>query len=51
MKTTRIVPYTHIDDEEKYEDLKQVGWTWTADPDRRTFYQNKETGEKSCQAF
>lgn len=32
---------------EEEQDLKDIGWTWTADPDGRTFYRNKETEEKS----
>jgi hypothetical protein len=47
LKTTRIVPYDLLDDAAEDKELKELGWTWTTDPEGRTFYQNKNTGEKS----
>ena len=47
-KTTRIVPYNLQKNKERDNELKELGWTWTTEPDGRTFYQNtKKTGEKS----
>ena len=47
LKTSRIVPYDFLDEKEEAKELKALGWTWLTDPDGRTFYQNKSTGEKT----
>ena len=48
LKTSRIVPYdTRDEEEEQDQDLKELGWIQMTDPEGRTFYLNKETGEKS----
>ena len=46
LKTTRIVAYD-IQDQKEEKELKELGWTWQTDPEGRTFYQNKATGEKT----
>ena len=47
LKTTRIVPNDLLGDMTENQELKALGWTWLTDPEGRTFYQNKSTGEKS----
>ena len=47
LKTTRIVPYDLQEQESEERDLEELGWTWMTDPEGRTFYLNKNTGEKS----
>ena len=47
LKTTRIVPYDLLDDAAEEKELKALGWTMFTDPEGRTFYLNKSTGEKS----
>lgn len=47
MKTARIVPYNEKENDEEDKDLKELGWSWTTDPDGKMFYFNKENGEKS----
>ena len=47
LKTTRIVAFDIQDQQEEEKELKELGWTWQTDPEGRTFYQNKETGEKT----
>ena len=47
LKTTRIVAYDIQDQHEEKKELKELGWTWQTDPEGRTFYQNKTTGEKT----
>ena len=32
MKTTRIVPFNTQEDKKQDNELKELGWTWTADP-------------------
>ena len=39
LKTTRIVPYDLLDQEEGEKELKALGWTWLTDPEGSTFYQ------------
>ena len=36
-KTTRIVLYNLQEDKEPDNELKELGWTWTIDPNGRTF--------------
>ena len=48
LKTTRIVPYDLQEQENEEQELAELGWTCLTDPEGRTFYQNKNTGEKSC---
>ena len=47
LKTTRIVPYDLLEQEAEEQELTELGWTLLTDPEGRTFYQNKSTGEKS----
>ena len=36
-----------INNEEEEKELRALGWTWQTEPEGRTFYQNKATGEKT----
>ena len=47
LNTSRKVPYDAQDEEEKDQDLKDLGWMQLTDPEGRTFYLNNKTGEKS----
>ena len=47
LKTTRIVPYDLREQESAEKELAELGWSWLTDPEGRTFYINKNTGEKS----
>ena len=46
LKTTRIVSYDLLEEETKEQKLTESGWTWSTDPDGRTFYQNKNNTRK-----
>ena len=47
LKTKRIVPYGLLEQEAEEQELTELGWTWLTNPEGRTFYQNKSTGEKA----
>jgi hypothetical protein len=44
LKTARVVPYDLLAVETEEQELTELGWTWSTDPDGRTFYQNNNTG-------
>ena len=47
LETTWIVLYDLLEEETEEQELTELGWAWTTDPDGRTFYQNRKIGEKS----